>query len=106
MTDRGTCHYATKAFECEMPAEHHILVDDDTCSWACSDHFERALDQLKPIDHHPYSDICWLSTELEPSMRWRHSSPEHIGFCYMNDDSAADGSVAVVDLSIPPSALV
>lgn len=86
MTDRATCHYVTPKFSCEMPAEHHLLVDADACSWACSEHLERALSKLQPLDHHTQGEFCWMTTAEFPSLRWHMSTPEHEGWCYLEDD--------------------
>ena len=81
----GVCHYITGRASCWEPATHHILVDGDACSWACDKHLDRALAFLKPQDHHSQGPLCTLSTEDEPRLRWHYSTPEHEGFCHIDE---------------------
>ncbi len=82
---RGVCHFVTKKSSCTQPADFHILVDDESCSAACTDHVAIALKTLQPIDHHPQGELCTLSTDEEPRLRWHLSTPEHAGFCYLDE---------------------
>ena len=94
---RATCHFVNAKYKCEMPAEHHLLVDDDYVSSACDEHLPNAIEALHPIDHHPYGPVCWLSTEEEPSLRWHMSTAEEVGYCHA-DDSAEQSALITVSL--------
>ena len=86
MPDAMTCQFVTPKRTCGAPAEFHLLVDDDHTSRTCAAHLSRALSKLEPIDYHEQGEFCWLSTAMEPRLRWRMTAPPREGFCYIEND--------------------
>ncbi|MHB9005058.1 MAG: hypothetical protein ACYC6C_13560, partial [Coriobacteriia bacterium] len=86
VADAMTCHFVTPSRTCGAPAEFHLLVDDEHTSRACGRHLSRALSVLQPIDYHEQGEFCWLTTAMEPRLRWRMTSPPREGFCYIEHD--------------------
>ena len=99
MSDALTCQFTSTKRSCGAPADHHLLVDEESVSRACDDHLARAVARLDPIDSHEHGEFCCLSTLWEPRLRWRLSTEVRAGFCYIEDDERFE-NIEVRDLVV------
>lgn len=99
----GHCGYNPKLdgkAMCNAPAERHFWVGnpdgipdvDYWCGWACEAHWQVAYDLVQPIDWHDVETTC---LDQANGTKWRWSTPDQPGFCYLESDTDMEAIVSL-----------